>query len=140
MTKRKLALQSTCLVAILLVLAQLGGSSAPAPAGSPPKNLRVIGVTDWTVGLRWDAPKGKPPASYVVQCSTGHSVTVPGSQTSMTFSGGFSYLRTYQFRAYAVGSNGSWSNASNTVTATLLNDTTPPTQPQVFSYGEGPTH
>ena len=99
----------------------------------------MTGVTDWTVGLRWDAPKGKAPTSYVVQCSTGYSITVPGSQTSMTFSGGFNYLRTYTFRAYAV-TNGSWSNASNQVSATLLNDVTPPTKPVVSATGTGPTH
>ena len=104
------------------------------------KNLRVTGVTDWTVGLAWDAPKGTPPATYVVQSSTGHSMTVPASQTAVTFSRGFDYNRTYSFRAYAVGSNGSWSGASNTVTATLLKDTTPPTKPVVSSTGRGPTH
>jgi len=139
MNMRKVALQSTCLVSILLALAAFVGNGDPY-AGKPPKNLRVTGVTDWTVDLRWDAPNGPQPASYVVQCSTGHSMTVPGSQTSLTFSGGFSYLRTYSFRAYAVNASGSWSSASNTVTATLLNDTTPPTKPEVSATGTGPTH
>ena len=40
----------------------------------------------------------------------------------------------------AVSSSGAWSNASNTVTATLLNDTTPATKPVVSSTGMGPTH
>jgi hypothetical protein len=66
-------------------------------------------------------------------------MTVPGSQTAVTFAGGFSYLRTYSFRAYAV-TNGSWSGASNQVTATLLHDTTLPTQPVVSATGAGPTH
>ena len=139
MTMRRLALHSTCLISILLAIAAFAGTGAP-PAGKPPKNLRVTGVTDWTVGLRWDAPAGGQPANYVVQCSTGHSVTVPGSQTSMTFSGGFNYLRTYSFRAYAVNASGSWSNASNSVSATLLPDTTPPTKPEVSATGTGPTH
>jgi chitodextrinase len=105
-----------------------------------PKNLRVTGVTDWTVDLAWDAPKGKAPAAYVVQSSTGHSMTVAGSQTTAIFSSGFNYLRTYSFRVSAVSATGAWSGPSNTVTATLLKDTTPAATPVVSSTGIGPTH
>jgi len=141
MSKKKLDLPSTCLVAFLLGLVPLVSSSpALAQSGAPPKNLRVIGVTDWTVSLAWTAPSGKAPASYVIQCSNGRSMTVPGSQTAATFSSGFDYNRTYSFRAYAVSSSGSWSGASNTVTATLLKDTTPPTRPVVGATDTGPTH
>jgi chitodextrinase len=139
---QRLVLQS-CIVAILLGLLPLDGSSA-APllqsATSAPKNLRVTGVTDWTVTLRWDAPKGKAPASYVIQSSTGHSMTVSGSQTTATFSKGFDYNRTYSFRVFAVSASGTWSGASNTVTATLLPDITSPTKPVVSSTEIGPTH
>lgn len=88
----------------------------------------------------WDAPKGKAPASYVIQCSNGRTMTVAGSQTAATFSNGFDYNRTYAFRVYAVSSGGAWSNASNLVTATLLKDTTPAARPVVSSTGSGPTH
>jgi chitinase len=141
-TMRTRALHSTCILAILLGLAPLGNSSAASALQSAPapKNLRVTGVTDWTVTLTWDAPKGKAPASYVIQCSNGHSMTVAGSQTTATFSSGFDYNRVYSFRVYAVSSSGGWSGASNTVTATLLNDTTPAAKPVVSSTGTGPTH
>ena len=139
MTMRKLALEATC--TILLVVVILGSSSeALAQSGAAPKNLRVTGVTDWTVTLQWDAPKGKVPSSYVVQCSNGHSMGVAGSQTTATFSSGFDYNRTYSFRVYAVSSSGTWSGASNSVTATLLKDTTPAATPSVSSTGIGPTH
>ncbi len=139
-TFQKRAVHSTCVVAILFGLAALGNSSAAlAQSGSAPKNLRVTGVTDWTVSLAWDAPK-KAPASYVVQSSTGHSMTVAGSQTTAIFSSGFNYLRTYSFRVIAVSSSGAWSGASNTVSATLLSDTTPAATPVVSSTGSGPTH
>src|SRR5687767_5363071 len=103
---RKRALHSTCMLAIVFGLTALGNSTAVlalqfAPA---PKNLRVTGVTDWTASLAWDAPKGKAPASYVVQCSNGRTMTVPGAQTTATFSSGFNYNRTYSFRVYAVSS------------------------------------
>ena len=134
--------RNALIVVILFGLAPLGNSSAALAlqSGPAPKNLRVTGVTDWTVTLAWDAPKGKAPASYVIQCSNGHSMTVAGSQTTATFSSGFDYNRTYSFRVYAVSSSGAWSGASNTVTATLLNDTTPAATPVVSSTGTGPTH
>jgi chitodextrinase len=139
MTKRRLALEAMCLM--LFGVVTLGSSNpALAQSGAAPKNLRVTGVTDWTVALMWDAPRGKAPAAYVVQCSNGHTMTVPGSQINATFSRGFDYNRTYSFRVYAVSSSGAWSNASNTVTATLLNDTTPAARPVVSSTGMGPTH
>jgi chitodextrinase len=136
---RKTAREALCIVLFAGVL--LGTSRiALAQSTAAPKNLRVTGVTDWTVALAWDAPKAKAPASYVIQCSNGRSMTVPGSQTSATFSSGFDYNRTYSFRVSAVSSSGAWSGASNTVTATLLKDTTPAATPVVSSTGNGPTH
>lgn len=141
MRKTRLALEAMCIVAVLSGAVPLGSSNtALAQSTAAPRNLRVTGVTDWTVGLAWDAPKGKAPSAYVVQSSTGHSMTVPGSQTAATFSSGFDYNRTYSFRVYAVSSSGAWSGASNTVTATLLKDTTPAATPSVSSTGIGPTH
>ena len=135
-----LALQSICIAAILFGLVPSGISSdAFAQSGSAPKNLRVTGVTDWTVGLAWDAPKGKAPSAYVIQCSNGRTMNVPGSQTSATFSNGFDFNRTYSFRVFAIYASG-WSGASNSVTATLLRDTTPAAKPVVSSTDDGPTH
>ena len=140
MRMKKLALEAMCIGAILLGVVPFGTSNAALAQSAPaPRNLRVTGVTDWTVGLKWDAPKGKVPSAYVIQCSNGHSMTVPGSQTAATFSSGFDYNRTYSFRAYAVIGD-AWSGASNTVTATLLKDTTPAAKPIVSSSGTGPTH
>jgi chitodextrinase len=137
---RRLALRAIGM--ILSGVVSLGSANAAlAQSTAAPKNLRVTGVTDWTVALMWDAPKSKAPSSYVVQCiSNGRTMTVPGSQTTATFSSGFDYNRTYSFRVYAVSSSGAWSTASNTVTATLLNDTTPAAKPVVSSTGIGPTH
>jgi chitodextrinase len=137
---RKRALHVTSVVAILFGLAVNSSVVRAQQSASAPKNLRVTGVTDWTVTLTWDAPKGKAPASYVVQCSNGHNITVAGSQTTATFSSGFDYNRTYSFRVYAVSSSGGWSGASNTVTATLLSDTTAAAKPVVSAASTGPTH
>jgi chitinase len=123
----------------LALLVNSNAADAQQSTGAP-KNLRVTGVTDWTVSLTWDAPKGKAPSSYVIQCSNGRTMTVVGSQTAATFSSGFDYNRTYSFRVYAVSSTGAWSGASNVVTATLLKDTTAAAKPVVSSTGTGPTH
>ncbi len=139
MTMRRLALEAICI--ILFAVVPFGNSNvALAQSAAAPQNLRVTGVTDWTVALMWQAPKGKAPSFYVVQCSNGHNMMVAGSQTAATFSSGFDYNRTYSFRVYAVSSSGAWSNASNMVTATLLNDTTPAAKPAVSSTASGPTH
>ena len=138
MTMPKRALEAICVVAILFGVSSNAAVAQQSMAA--PQNLRVTGVTDWTVALAWDAPKGKAPSAYVVQCSNGQSMTVAGSQTAATFSKGFDYNRTYSFRVFAVGSSGAWSGASNVVTATLLNDTTPAAKPAVSSTGIGPTH
>jgi chitodextrinase len=138
-TMRKLALKATWI--ILIGVATLGSpDAARAQSTAAPKNLRVTGVTDWTVTLMWDAPKGKAPSSYIVQCSNGRTMTVAGSQITATFSSGFDYNRTYSFRVYAVGPSGAFSGASNTVTATLLSDTTPAAKPVISSTDVGPTH
>ena len=138
MTMRRCAVKAMCLT--LFAVAAVSPNAALAQSAAAPAKLRVTGVTDWTVALRWDAPRGKTPSSYVVQCSNGRSMTVAGSQTTASFSNGFDYNRTYSFRVYAVSANGTWSNASNTVTATLLPDTTPAATPVVSSTGVGPTH
>ena len=139
---RQGAVRSTCIVVILFGLSALGDSSAAfAQSLSAPKNLRVTAVTDWTVTLAWDAPRGKTaPASYVVQCSNGRTMTVAGTQTTAVFSNGFDYGRVYSFRVFAVSSSGTWSGASNSVTATLHSDTTPAATPQLSFTGIGPTH
>ena len=64
MTMRNLALKATCLILFAMVTL-VNSKAAFAQSTATPKNLRVTGVTDWTVGLRWDAPKGKVPSSYV---------------------------------------------------------------------------
>ena len=139
MLTRNFTVSTICLL-ILLGFASLSSAMGKPASGGAPRNLRVSGVTDWTVDLQWDMPKGKAPSSYVVQCSNGRSMSVPGTQTSATFSSGFDFNRTYSFRAYAVSASGSWSNASNWVSATLLPDTTPPTKPILSANVIGPTH
>ena len=139
MTLQSLALKAT-VVMLCGIVPLVNANPALAQTAAAPKNLRVTGVTDWTVALMWDAPKGKAPLSYVVQCSNGHSMTVAGSSMTATFASGFDYNRTYSFRVYSVSSSGAWSAASNTVIATLLSDTTPAAKPVVSSTGSGPTH
>jgi hypothetical protein len=85
-TKRKLALKATCTT--LFAVVSLGTSNAAlAQSGAAPTNLRVTGVTDWTVALMWETPKGKAPSFDVVQCSNGRSMTVAGSPLILSDNG-----------------------------------------------------
>ena len=72
MTLQKVARSSSRTVALFcgLMLVASSATTLARQSVSAPKNLRVTGVTDWTVSLGWDAPKTKAPASYVVQCTT----------------------------------------------------------------------
>jgi len=60
-------------------LAKSGGSKAPAK----PSNLRSTGNTSWSVSLAWDPVAGV--ASYRVRDNWGREITVPGTQTSVTW-------------------------------------------------------
>jgi chitinase len=68
-------------------------------------------------------------------------VVIPGNQTTFTWAASsFSPSQTYSFLIHAVDAAGNWSKASNTVSATLLRDTTAPLAPQLTLADRGPTH
>ena len=106
----------------------------PAPAPTRPANLRSTGNTSWSVSLAWDASTGA--ASYRVRDNWGREITVPGTQTSVTWKypahPPLNEGATYSFSAYAVDAAGNKSGSSNNVTVSLPLDTQPPTVP-VFS-------
>src|SRR5574338_792930 len=56
----------------------------PAPAPSKPSNLRSTGNTSWSVSLAWDASTSIG-VSYRVRDNWGREITVPGTQTSVTW-------------------------------------------------------
>jgi chitodextrinase len=136
----------TFLAALVLMLTLVAHTNALAPLQrdkkrpTTPRNLRVTGVTDWSVSLTWGASTDNSGSvTYIVQCST-TGKTQQFAQNFGTFTNGFDYRRTYSFVVYARDAAGNWSGASNQVTATLLPDTTPPETPVVSQTDIGPTH
>src|SRR5688572_28933099 len=96
----------------------LAKAKPPAPAKA--MNLRSTGHTSWSVSLAWDAVTGS--ASYRVRDNWGREITVPGTQTSVTWKYPHPPLNpgaTYSFSMYAVDAAGNKSASSNSVSVSL---------------------
>ena len=121
---------------------------APALGRSPskktptgPLNLRTTGNTSWTVSFAWDALSGT--ASYRLRDNWGREISVPGTQTSVTWKYPHPPLQngaTYSFSAYAVDAAGNKSASSNTVTVSLPLDKEAPTVPTFTVTSVGTRH
>src|SRR5215207_1684447 len=119
--------------------ASLAKGKPSAPASS--LNLRSTGNTSWSVSLAWDAATGA--ASYRVRDNWGREITVPGTQTSVTWKYPHPPLNpgaTYSFSAYAVDAAGNKAASSNTVTVKLPQDTQAPTVPTFSVTSVGTRH
>ena len=115
------------------------GRKAPAP--TRPFNLRSTGNTSWSVSLAWDASTGA--ASYRIRDNWGREISVPGTQTSVTWKYPHPPLHngaTYSFSMYAVDAAGNKSASSNTVTVSLPLDTQAPTVPTFSVTSVGTRH
>lgn len=114
--------------------------SRKPPAG--PLNLRSTGNTSWSVSLAWDPSTGA--VSYRVRDNWGREITVPGSQTSVTWKypahPPLQAGATYSFSASAVDASGNKSANSNTVSVSLPLDHTPPTVPTFSVTSLGTRH
>jgi chitodextrinase len=120
-----------------LVLAQ-GRDRTPPTA---PTNLRVTGVTPYTVSLAWNpSTDNSGKFSYTICCANVSSQIVPQTATSVVYTAGLEAARTFTLRIYARDAAGNYSQPSNSVTFTLPADTTPPARPQVSVTGVGVTH
>src|SRR5687768_1428683 len=121
---------------------------APAMGRSPnkktptgPLNLRSTGNTSWSVSFAWDPIGGS--ASYRLRDNWGREISVPGTQTSVTWKYPHPPLQngaTYSFSAYAVDAAGSKSASSNTVTVSLPLDKDAPTVPAFTVTSVGTRH
>ena len=124
---------------ILVLVAACGEATVPetpiAPPGSPdfamsgdrkaptkPLNLRSTGNTSWSVSLAWDpSTDNSGSVSYRVRDNWGREITVPGTQTSVTWKYPHPPLQagaSYSFSAYAVDAAGNKSATSNSSGAT----------------------
>ena len=123
-----------------------GGPDRTAP--SAPASLRATAITSSSVSLAWDASSDNVGvAAYRVLTGFGGEMTVPGTQTSLTWTG-LTALQTYTFYAYAVDAAGNSSSVSNFVSVKLPaptapddpTDVTPPSAPTnvlANSYNDG---
>ena len=97
----------------------------PPTTTTGPSNFRVTGNTSWSASFAWDPITGS--ASYRLRDNYDREISVPGTQTSVTWKYPHPPLQngaTYSFSAYAVDAAGNKSANSNTVTVSLpLDDT-----------------
>jgi hypothetical protein len=117
-------------------------SAGKKPSGpAVPSNFRSTGKTSYSVSFAWNAATGA--SSYRIRDNYGREISVPGTQTSVTWKypahpplqpGG-----TYSFQASSVNAAGVRSGNSNTVSVSLPLDNTPPTVPafSVTAVGMG---
>jgi len=115
-----------------------------SPNKNPPAgafSLRVTGNTSWSVSFAWDAITGS--ASYRLRDNWGREISVPGTQTSVTWKYPHPPLQngaTYSFSAYAVDAAGNKSASSNNVTVSLPLDKQAPTVPAFTVTSVGTRH
>jgi hypothetical protein len=104
-------------------------------------SLLLTGNTSWSVSLAWDVVANA--ASYRVRDNWDREITVPGTQTSVTWRYPHPPLNpggTYSFSVYAVDAAGNKSASSNIVTVKLPQDTQAPTVPTFSVTSVGTRH
>lgn len=143
---KRIMARLSLITAIVLVLALLL-SATPAQAArdrtSPtrPTNLRVTGMTPYSVSLAWNpSTDNSGSVTYVICCANTSSETFPGPASTRVYRAGLEAGRSFTLRIVARDASGNYSRYSNSVTFTLPADITPPTQPVVSLTDVGPTH
>jgi hypothetical protein len=142
--KRALFAAGTALAALILTTVvgsspALGARDKAAP--TTPANLRITGLTPYTVSLAWDASKDSSGiASYTICCAYTNSEVVSGTATTYTYTKGLEASRQFSLFVVAKDNAGNYSKNSNSVSFTTPPDTTPPTKPTVTVTDIGPTH
>src|SRR5687768_11316411 len=144
--KKRLFSMFPAFVAILLVLVlflPVSSVSAARDRTPPttPKNLRVTGMTPYSVSLAWTpSTDNSGSVTYTICCANVSSETFPGPASNRIYRAGLEAGRTFTLRISARDAAGNVSGYSNSVTFTLPRDTTPPTKPTVSVTDVGPTH
>jgi hypothetical protein len=141
-----LRVMSVALARVAVIAVMLASVFAATPAlaakdrtpPTKPTNLHVTSKTAYYVTLAWNPSTDNSGVfSYKVWVSYGQTYTV--SQTQTTFTLFLVPENTYSFHVYAVDGSGNKSAKSNTVSATLLPDTTAPTAPVLSLVDVNPT-
>jgi chitin-binding protein len=96
------------------------------------------------VSLAWGASTDNSSFSYRIRDNWGREITVPGTQTSVTWKypahPPLNPGSTYSFSAYAVDASGNKSGTSNSVSVALPPDNTPPSVPVFTVRSVGTRH
>jgi chitodextrinase len=133
---------SALLLALAFVVVVTAASAAPdKKPPTTPTNLRVTGMTSYSVSLAWNpSSDNSGSVTYIICCANVSSETFPGPASSRTYTAGLEAGRTFTLRIVARDASGNYSKYSNTVTFTLPPDTIPPAKPTVSVTDVGPTH
>lgn len=145
MSKRLLSKLPVILTILLLLAFALPASPASAArdrtAPTTPKDLRVTGMTPYSVSLAWTpSTDNSGSVTYKICCANVSSETFPGPASSHVYRAGLEAGRSFTLFIVALDASGNYSKQSNTVTFTLPRDTSPPTKPAVSVTDVGPTH
>jgi chitodextrinase len=125
------------LVATSALAARRGDTKPP----TTPTDLRVTGVTAYSVSLAWNpSTDNSGTVRYQICCVDTNSQSFEGPASTAVYTAGILPSRTFSLRVWAVDPSGNWSRSSNPVSFTTPADTTPPTTPRVSVTGLGPTH
>jgi chitodextrinase len=136
-------LRAPILVLVLALIFNVSPAAAARDRTPPttPKNLRVTGMTPYSVSLAWTpSTDNSGSLTYIICCANVSSETFPGPASSRVYRAGLEAMRSFTLRIIARDAAGNYSGYSNSVTFTLPGDTTPPTQPAVSTTDVGPTH
>lgn len=136
MHKRKLfRLSASALLVALLVLAlAISPASAAADRKPPttPTNLRVTGMTPYSVSFAWTpSTDNSGSVTYKICCANINSETFPGPASTHVYRAGLTPGYTFTLRIVAFDAAGNYSKYSNSVTFTLPRDFTPPATPTI---------
>jgi chitodextrinase len=106
-----------------------------------PKDLRVTGMTAYSVSLAWTpSTDNSGSVTYTICCANTSSETFPGPASTRVYRAGLEAGRTFTLRIVAFDAAGNYSGYSNSVTFTLPLDGTPPTKPIVSVTDVGATY
>ena len=133
-------------IAMLLVLVLVLPVSPASAAGdrkppTTPTNLRVTGMTAYSVSLAWTpSTDNSGSVTYTICCANTSSETFPGPASTRVYRAGLQPGYSFTLYILARDAAGNYSKQSNTVTFTLPRDTTPPAKPTISVNDVGPTH
>lgn len=145
MTRPNASRYRACVLASVLLL--MSGPAVVSAQGrdrtppTRPTNLTVTGTSAYSVSLRWNpSSDNSGQFSYVICCANVSDEEVAGTASSHTYRNGLEEGRPFSLRIYAVDAAGNFSQPSNSVSGTLPQDVTPPTQPVVTVSQVGSTY